>query len=342
MNIIEFPGLWGFKLSIKPEALSFGSIHVYWYGLIIATGFIVAVILSMRDSEQFGIEQDNMIDLVLYAAPVAIIFARLYYVLFKWEDYKSDLTEIYKIWHGGLAIYGGIIGGLITAYFFAKHKKIPVMRLFDFGVPYLALAQAIGRWGNFVNQEAFGTNTTLPWGMTSETIRGYLENLRLQGVDINPLEPVHPTFLYESLWNLAIFFLLTRYRKNKKFEGEVFFLYMALYGLGRTFIEGIRTDSLMLGNMRVSQVLAFLFALTFGILLFVKRKRNTEKIEEIIELGTSEYGSVLKQVRETEAMKENASDNEFIQDSNEEGAENSPVDVSEDNEKKDSKSETGE
>lgn len=303
MSTIEFPGLWGLKLSISPIALSLGNINIYWYGIIIATGFMLAVLLAMRDSKKLGIEQEDVIDLVLWAAPVAIICARLYYVIFKWEDYSRDLTEIFKIWHGGLAIYGGIIGGLVTAFFFARHKKIPVFKLFDLGVPYLALAQSIGRWGNFINQEAYGTNTTLPWGMTSNSIKSELSMLQMQGVNVDPNLPVHPTFLYESVWNLATFFLLIWYRGRKKFEGEIFFLYMVLYGAGRFWIEGLRTDSLMLGNLRISQVLAFVFAVTFAVLLFIKRKRAVEA-DDNVELGTSEYGAILKHVKETETLQE--------------------------------------
>jgi phosphatidylglycerol:prolipoprotein diacylglycerol transferase len=176
--------------------------------------------------------------------------------------------------------------------------------------------------------------------MTSESVRGYLENLRLQGVDIDPLQPVHPTFIYESIWNLLTFFILIKIRKNRKFEGELFYLYMALYGLGRAFIEGLRTDSLMLGNLRISQVLAFLFALIFGILFFVKRKGITEHKDEIVEIGTSEYGSVLKQVREAEEMQESAHDENLTNKSNSDEEVITSQDDSD--EKKDSESQAGE
>lgn len=294
--MIEFPGL-GLSFKISPIALHFGVINLYWYGIIIAAAFMLAVYLGTKSSERFGIQKENILDLVLFAAPVAIICARLYYVAFKWSDYSKSPIDIVKIWNGGLAIYGGIIGSLIVAYLFARHKKIGVLKLIDFGVPYLVLAQGIGRWGNFVNQEAFGTNTTLPWGMTGDRIRNTIINeLASKGVD--PGIPVHPTFLYESLWNIAVFCVLIFYRNRKKSDGEVFCLYMALYGLGRSWIEGLRTDSLMLGNLRISQVLAILFTLVFISIFFVLRSRAKAREEGDAVTGTSEYGHLLKDSEE--------------------------------------------
>lgn len=299
MYTVEFPGLWGLKFDINPVALQLGRISIYWYGIIIAFGFMLAVFLGMRHSKNFGIDPENIIDLVLWAAPAAIIGARLYYVVFSWENYINNPLDILKIWHGGLAIYGGILAAFIVAYIFAKRKNIGVLKLFDFGVPYLVLAQAIGRWGNFINQEAYGTNTLLPWGMTSERIRGELSILEMQGFNVSPEIPVHPTFLYESLWNLGAFLLLMWFRKRKKVDGEVFFLYMIVYGLGRSWIEALRTDSLMLGNLRISQVLAVVFVIAFGAVFYIRRKKLEDR--EVTVAGSSEYGSVLMKLKEDDA-----------------------------------------
>ena len=300
MSVIEFPAL-GLKIPLNPIALHLGNISIYWYGIIIAASFMLAVFLAMRESKKFGLEEENIIDLVLFAAPISIVFARMYYVIFSWDKYSSNPSEIVKIWHGGLAIYGALIGALTVAFVFARYKKISAWKLFDFCIPYVALAQAIGRWGNFVNQEAYGVNTTLPWGMTSEKIKSELSVLQMQGVKVDPNLPVHPTFLYESLWNLGVFLLLLLwFRKRKKLEGEVFFLYMVLYGIGRFWIEGLRTDSLMLGSFRISQVLALLFAMSFGIAFFIRRKKAAKVADAAVESGPSEYGAILKQIKEAE------------------------------------------
>lgn len=314
MDVVEFPGLWGLKFSINRVAFDVFGISIYWYGIIIAAAFLSCVLLGMRHSRKFGLEPDNVIDLVLFAAPAAIVCARLYYVIFSWEDFKDNPVEIFNTRNGGLAIYGAIIGAFIVAYIFAKAKKIGVLRLLDFAVPYLPLGQAIGRWGNFVNQEAFGTNTTLPWGMTSNTVKMYLinnyENLKQQGILVNPEDPVHPTFLYESLWNIGAFFILIWYRNKRKPQGEVLFLYMILYGLGRFWIEGLRTDSLMIGNLRISQLLSGVFAVVFLIILFIRRKKVSEETE-IVDMGSSEYGNILKHILEEENINsENIQTNE--------------------------------
>ncbi|MCR4434573.1 MAG: prolipoprotein diacylglyceryl transferase [Clostridiales bacterium] len=316
MNVIEFPGLWGLKFYVNRSFPVFG-IDIYWYGVIIAAGFLLAVLLGLKDSRKFGFESENIIDLVLFAAPVAIICARLYYVVFNFDLYRDNLLNILNTREGGLAILGGLIGALGTACIYARVKKIPLMKLFDFAMPYFALAQAIGRWGNFVNQEAFGTNTTLPWGMTGNEIRDYLSreqfNLTEHNIFVNPNIPVHPTFLYESLWDLGVFLILIWYRKRKKSDGEVFFLYMVLYGLGRSWIEGLRTDSLWLGNLRVSQVLSVVFVIFFGTIFVLRRRKIALSLSENVAVGTSEYGSVLEKLKEEDRAHDTDSDGAAVE-----------------------------
>lgn len=321
INHVEFPGLWGLKFTIGRSFDLFG-IPIYWYGVIIAFGFLLAVLLGIRASRKFGLEPDHIIDLVLFAAPVAIVFSRLYYVVFNWNYFSQYPEDIINTRKGGLAIYGGIIGALLVAWLFARRKKLGVLRLLDFGVPYLILAQGIGRWGNFVNQEAFGTNTTLPWGMTSESVVQHLNYILanpqeypyINPATIQPELPVHPTFLYESLWNILAFFFLIWFRKRKKVEGEVFFLYMILYGFGRFFIEGLRTDSLLIEGspIRVSQLLAGVLVVIFIAVFLLMRNAGWRasmigifrpKEEEPVEIGQSRYGAVLAKLKEDEAVR---------------------------------------
>lgn len=304
MHVIEFPGLWGLRFSVNPVAFNMFGMPIYWYGIIIASSILIAILLAMKDSKKFGIDSDSIIDLVLFAVPVAIVTSRLYYVIFTWDEFKDNLWDIFNIRQGGLAIYGAIIGAVIVAYFFAKKRNIGVYKLFDFASPYLPLAQAIGRWGNFINQEAFGTNTSLPWGMTGDLIERELKRLQSSGISVDPSQPVHPTFLYESLWNLGVFFILLWRRKHNKCEGEVFFLYMILYGIGRFWIEGLRLDSLMLGNLRVSQVLAAVFAIVFAVILLVRRKKTEEEKIREMGIGGSKYGELLKEIRQGELQEE--------------------------------------
>lgn len=300
---VSFPNLGLNDINISRVAFKVFNTPIYWYGIIIAFAFFVCILWAMKDSKKFDLVPDTVIDLMIFVSPIAIIFARLFYVAFSWENYKYDLTEIFQIRDGGLAIYGGIIGGIITAYFVAKYKKIPTFKFFDFFVPYIALGQTIGRWGNFFNQEAFGTNTSLPWGMTSATTRAYLANnaaqlKELHGITVYPDLPVHPTFLYESILDLAVFALLIWMRKKKKFDGEVFCLYFVVYSIGRAFIEGLRTDSLMVGNLRVSQLLSILFAIAFGAFIIYKRIKMKNGSFEEVEIGQSGYAEILKIMEE--------------------------------------------
>jgi len=297
---VSFPGL-GLNFDVPRVAFSIFNMPIYWYGIIIALAFFVCVLWAMRDSKKFGLVPETVIDLMLFAAPVAIICARLYFVIFSWENYRYDPIQILNFRNGGLAVLGGIIGAVITGYFVARYKKIPTFKFFDFAIPYVALGQAIGRWGNFFNQEAFGTNTSLPWGMTSPAVKSYLQNLNNTGMDINPDMPVHPTFLYESLWDIGVFVLLMWMRKKKKFDGEVFCLYFITYGIGRAVIEGLRTDSLMLGNLRVSQLLSVIFFIAFTIFVIYKRVRLRNNLEEV-EVGQSGYAGILKIMEEEEAQ----------------------------------------
>jgi len=276
--MVEFPGLGGLRLSVKREAFEnfFGiqGFSIYWYGIIITLGFLLAILLGLKNCRKFGIEPDNIIDVILFVAPASIIGARLYYVIFSWDLYRDNPIYIFNTRKGGLAIYGGVIAGLLTAYIYCRVKKIKPLKFIDFGVPYVVMAQGIGRWGNFFNQEAFGNITDLPWRMNGDIINRFLLD-KYPGINLE-VWGVHPTFLYESIWNFAVFFFLIWFRSRKKADGEVFCLYMAGYGLGRFFIEGLRADSLMLGlsGIRVSQHLAGIFVVAFIIIFVIIRMRS--------------------------------------------------------------------
>ncbi|HEY5585591.1 MAG TPA: prolipoprotein diacylglyceryl transferase [Ruminiclostridium sp.] len=306
---VSFPNM-GINLNISREAFRVFNIPIYWYGITMAIAFLVCVLWAMNDSKKFDLVPETVIDLMLFAAPAAIIFARIYYVVFSWGNYKNNLIEIINIRNGGLAILGGVIGGVLAGFFVARYKKIPILKFFDFFIPYVALGQAIGRWGNFFNQEAFGTNTTLPWGMTSPVTKAYLSNnaeqlKALNGITVYPDLPVHPTFLYESILDFAIFALLLWMRKKKKFEGEVFCLYFVTYCIGRALIEGLRTDSLMIGHIRVSQLLSIVLVIVFGIFIIFKRNKIKNGSLQEVEVGNSGYADILKIMEEEDSTETN-------------------------------------
>ena len=257
-NYIGFPGF-NLEFNINPVAFTIFSKDVYWYGVIIGLGIVLAVIVCSYLASKNGLDSDIILDVALYGTPSAIVFARLYYCIFSWEKYKDNPIEIFYIWEGGIAIYGAIIGAILAAYIYCRVKKIAWQKVFDVAIIGVILGQAIGRWGNFVNREAFGTETTLPWRMELHSLGG-------------SVMMVHPTFLYESLWNLAGFFLLNRLLKHKKKDGEVFFTYFVWYGIGRFFIEALRTDSLYWGPFRFSQVFALITAILGLIALYMLKK----------------------------------------------------------------------
>lgn len=275
---IEFPNLWNGSLAIDRVAFSVFGIDIYWYGIIIAVGVILAFIYAMKRSRQFGIISDHLFDVVFVAIIAGFIGARAYYCIF--IDAKINFFDLR---HGGLAIYGGVILAAVAAAIMCKVRKVNLPAMFDLGGLGLLIGQCIGRWGNFVNQEAYGAPTAgdLPWGMTGTAIIQdplvvqKQHELFEQGSDLYAL--VHPCFLYESLWCLVGFLFLHFYSKKlRTFDGEVFLLYVLWYGAGRAWIEGLRTDSLYIGDFRVSQLVAIGSA-AIALVLFVIFKLTKTK-----------------------------------------------------------------
>ena len=256
---VQFPGL-GLDLTVNRVALAIGGFNIYWYGVIIAAGMLLAMLYAFRNAVDYGIDSDRLVDVVAIGTVMAIVCARIYYVAMAPFEYQSlwDMIDIRK---GGIAIYGAVIGAFVFGGLAAKWRKVPLLPLFDLVSLGFLIGQGIGRWGNFVNQEAFGTNTTLPLGMYSEGTEAYLKSVQVTlpaGVTVDPAAPVHPTFLYESIWCLVGFAVLASFYKKRRFNGQIFLGYIIWYGLGRAWIEGLRTDSLLIGNtgLRASQLVA--------------------------------------------------------------------------------------
>ena len=259
-NLVQFPGL-GLSFEIDRVAFTIGGVSIYWYGVCIAVGLCLALVFAFRHSIEFGVDPDGMVDVILIGVVLGIASARAYYVAMAPFQYQS-IWEMIAIRDGGLAIYGGIIGGFLFGGLACKWRKVPVLPMFDLTAMGFLVGQCCGRWGNFFNQEAFGCNTTLPWGMYSQATHDYLTSSVVtvpKGVTIAPTLPVHPTFLYESIWCFVGFLLLFRYIKKRKFNGDIALRYMIWYGAGRFWIEALRTDSLMLVpsiGLRASQLVA--------------------------------------------------------------------------------------
>lgn len=254
---------------LNPIAIDLGPIQVHWYGLIIGFGVLLGLIIALRESERRGLDKEIFTDLILFAVPIAIISARIYYVIFQWEYYSQNPGDIIKIWNGGIAIHGALIGSVLTAIVFAKVKKVSFWKLVDIAAPSLLLGQAIGRWGNFMNQEAHG----------GEITRSFLENMHLPEFIINQMyingTYYHPTFLYESVWNILGVIILLSLRKVNLRRGELFLTYVIWYSIGRYYIEGLRTDSLMLTeSLRMAQVISIVLVAVAIALVVYRRVRG--------------------------------------------------------------------
>ena len=267
--LISFPMFGNFTINPPSSFVLFGRTF-YLYGAIIALGFLLGILYCAHRSEKFvGIPSDDLYDFILWLLPTAIIGARIYYVIFQWDQYKSDPLSVFAVWEGGLAIYGGIIAGLILVILWCRKRRIPFGALGDLSVFGLLIGQSIGRWGNFLNREAFGAETDVFCRM----------GLTLPGQETLY---VHPTFLYESLWNAAGFLMLHFWfkRRKRRFDGHAMLLYIAWYGIGRVWIEGLRTDSLYLGNtpIRVSQLLAGASAALAIVLLVIFLRRDNKPL----------------------------------------------------------------
>lgn len=258
-------------------AFEIGSITIHWYGILIATAFLVGLYICRKVAKDKGENPDDFTDLASLILIFAIIGARLYYVAFSWSNYSDNWLDIFKIWQGGLAIHGGIIGGLIAGLLFTRYKKLSFAKYCDITAVGLIIAQAIGRWGNFFNSEAFGTPTDLPWKL-------FIPITNRPPAYIN-FEYFHPTFLYESLWNLSVFltlYFILRHKLNN-YNGALFFCYLGLYSTGRFFIEGLRTDSLMIvENLRTAQIVSLSCIILSIIALFIIYKKNKPDIGSTI------------------------------------------------------------
>ncbi len=279
LDNISFPNL-GIELENVGKSISVFGFEIAFYGMIIGLGILVGVVLATKEAKRTNQNVENYYDLVLYGVIFAIIGARLYYVAFTWEAYKNDLLSILNLRQGGLAIYGGVIGAVLTVFVFAKLKKLNPLTLLDTAVLGLIAGQAIGRWGNFFNREAFGeyTNSVFAMKLPVDAVRAsdLTQRMRDHVEYVNDIAfiQVHPTFLYESVWNLGVLGLLYFYRKKKKFQGELFLLYLIGYGVGRFWIEGLRTDQLQFGNgLAVSQLVAVVaIVISIGIIFYQRKK----------------------------------------------------------------------
>lgn len=241
------------KTNIDPVAFSFFGINIYWYAILIVAGIVLGGKLASDEFQRRGLSEDFIYDMLFVIIPAAIVGARLWYVIFEWDYYGQNPSQIFNLRGGGLAIHGGIIGGFLALYFFVKNKDISIWDTTDVIAPSLALGQAIGRWGNFINQEAHGGPTDLPWGIV------------IDGTSY------HPTFLYESLGDFIIFLVLMSYRKKNPAKGKISSIYFIAYGILRFFVEGMRTDSLMMGSIRTAQLISIIFVIV-GIILYIRAK----------------------------------------------------------------------
>lgn len=269
--------------AIDPIAFQIGPISVRWYGLIIVIGIFLAYLAGRHEIVKRGLPEDFLTDLLMWAIPISIICARLYYVSMKWEYYGANPSKIIEIWNGGIAIHGALIGAFITSYIFCKVKGVSFLKVADIIAPSILIGQIIGRWGNFINQEAYGGAVT----------RESLENLFLPNWIINQMyieelkTYVHPTFIYESSWNLIGLIILLGLRKVNLRQGEIFFAYLIWYSIGRFFIEGMRTDSLyLIGDLRSAQLVSIAWFF-IGLIAIIYRRINIQPIVKYLDMDMS-------------------------------------------------------
>lgn len=287
---MEAPEIWFPHLGIEIQKLSnvmfsiFG-LDIYWYGAIIGSGVLLSLFLALHEAKRSGQNPDSYLDFTLIAMAFCVIGARLYYVIFNWQSYAANPIDIFNLRKGGLAIYGGVLAGILAAVIYTRKKKMNFWLFADTAAPSLLLGQVIGRWGNFFNREAFGgytdslfamrylKNQVRPGDMTQDILDHVVSFYGTEYIQ------VHPTFLYESFWNLCVFAILFYLQRKKKFDGEVFILYLFGYGLGRLWIEGLRTDQLMLGStgLAVSQVLSVILVLVSIFLAFYRSKKQQKQ-----------------------------------------------------------------
>lgn len=253
---------------LDPILLEIGPLSIHWYGAIMASAFVIGTLLALRFAKEEGIDGDHILTMVYWIIPLAILGARAYYVILEWDQYKDDIANAFAIWHGGLAIHGGLIGGTLGAWLYLRKHDLPFYKLADIFLPSVIIGQALGRWGNFFNQEAHG-------GPVSEAFMDRFPDFIKNQMYIDGTY-YHPTFLYESVWNLLVFGILLLIRKYKKFDGAVLSGYLVLYSIGRFFVEGMRTDSLMIGPLRMAQVISIALIL-LGVAIWFIRRRTAQK-----------------------------------------------------------------
>jgi phosphatidylglycerol:prolipoprotein diacylglycerol transferase len=258
---------------IDPIALSLGPINIHWYGIIMGFAFFLGTYLARYNAKRSGIDPDHVLNMVVLIIPAAIICARAYYVIFEWDQYKDNLLSVFYVWEGGLAIHGGLIGGVLAGAWYVRKHNLPFLLLGDAMIPSVILGQAIGRWGNFINQEAHGGPATAEY---MAHFPAFIRDQMYIGGQY-----YHPTFFYESMWNLLVFaILMAMLYRFKRFDGQVLFSYLVLYSIGRFFIEGMRTDSLLIGGtLRVAQLVSLSLIAVGIILLIVFARKSRQSIQ---------------------------------------------------------------
>ena len=297
VNYLSFPGLNIDEFRMDKAAFSIFGHEIMWYGVIVTLGIVAASLYVLYRAKKYeGVKTDDVLDYAIWLVVCGIVGARLYYVFTSFSQYKGDtfletVKNIIAVWNGGLAIYGGIIAGGLALAIVSRIKKIKLGKAFDMVAPGVMLGQLIGRWGNFCNAEAYGSETTLPWRM----------GIRPEGAEETIF--VHPTFLYESLWNLVGFILINLFYKKKKFDGQIFFMYVSWYGFGRMLIEGLRTDSLYVGDFRISQVIGFACfffgaAVLIAMEIVIRLRRREGSYEPVVLMAAIETAPTNKKTAE--------------------------------------------